>query len=180
VRVQDWVIPLVAALILVALLRVERPKRPPQTTTAAPTASYVAPPIPLEPVWGPLKRPDSDLPEAVDDVLAAKCRRCHSVPPRHSAPFPLDTWSDTRGKHHGQPIYERIGKVVESGFMPMMIPANPPVERLTDAEKQTLVAWVAEGARSASELLQAKRSDGKTRSSRLAPSPSSSSATPAR
>jgi hypothetical protein len=188
VRLQNWVIPLVAALILVAVLRVERRKRPSHATTAAPAASYVAPPIPLEPAWGPLKHPGADLPEAVDDVLATKCRRCHSAPPRHSAPFPLYTWADTRGKHHGQPIYERIGKVVESGFMPMMIPANPPVERLTDAEKQTLVAWVAEGAPSASELLQAKRNDDKTRKprGRLAPSSSSasssssSSATPAR
>lgn len=151
--------------MLVAVLRMERPERPPRATAVAPVASYVEAPLPLEPPWGPAKQPGSDLPEAVDDVLARKCRRCHGVPARHSAPFPLYTWADTRGKHHGQPIHERIGLAVQSGFMPIMIPANPPVERLTDAEKQTLLAWVADGAPSASEL-EARAVESKKRKAR--------------
>jgi hypothetical protein len=57
--------------------------------------------------------------------------------------------------HNGKPIYERIGLAVETGFMPNVIPANPPVERLTETEKQTLLAWVAAGAPSASFVSRA-------------------------
>src|SRR5690348_7067835 len=100
--------------MLVAVLRMERPKRPPPATTAAPVASYVPLPIPLEEPWGPPKVPSSDLPAEVDDVLANKCRRCHGSPTRHSAPFALYTWADTRGQYNGQPIYRRLGMAVES------------------------------------------------------------------
>lgn len=137
--------------MFVVVLRIE-PRRPPRAKAPEPVASYVVPPRPLEEPWGPPKVPNSDLPADVDDVLAKKCRRCHGAPTRHSAPFPLYTWTDTRGQHHGRLVYERIGWAVETGFMPNLIPANPPIERLTDAEKQILLAWVAAGAPSASSL----------------------------
>jgi len=142
-------------LMFVVVLRMERPRRPPRAKAPEPVASYVERPRPLEEPWGPPKVPNSDLPADVDDVLAKKCRRCHGAPTRHSAPFPLYTWADTRGKHNGRPIHERIGSAVETGFMPNLIPANPPVERLTDAEKQILLAWVAAGAPSVSSLAKA-------------------------
>jgi hypothetical protein len=106
--------------------------------------------MPLEPPWGPPKQPGSELPADVDDVLAHKCRRCHGVPTRNGAPFPLYTWADTRALHFGNPIYVRLGLAVQSGFMPNLVPANPPVEKLTDAEKKVLLDWVAAGAPSAS------------------------------
>jgi hypothetical protein len=141
--------------MLAVVVRMERPKRPPRAKAPEPVAPYVEPPLPLEPPWGPPKVPNSDLPADVDDVLARKCRRCHGSPTRHSAPFPLYTWEETRGRHHGQLIYVRIGLAVASGFMPNLVPANPPVEPLTAAEKQILVAWVDAGAPSASELAKA-------------------------
>jgi hypothetical protein len=142
--------------MLVVVMRMERPKRPPRTRPPEPSAPYVEPPLPLEAPWGPPTVPNSDLPADVDDVLAKKCRRCHGSPVRHAAPFPLYTWADTQGRHHGQLIHERIGVVVASGFMPNMIPANPPVEPLTPAEKQILIAWAAAGGPSASSLAKAR------------------------
>ncbi len=141
--------------MVVVVLRMERPRRPPPSRTPAPVTSYVEAPLPPEPPWGPPKLPNADLPANVDAVLAAKCRRCHGAPTRHAAPFPLYTWADTRAVHNGQPIYQRMGMAVETGFMPQMIPANPPVERLTEEEKRTLIAWVAAGAPSESLLAQA-------------------------
>jgi uncharacterized membrane protein len=86
----------------------------------------------------------------VDDVLAKKCRRCHTSPTRNGAPFALYTWAEMQAQHHGEPVYQRLGRSVETGFMPNLIPANPPVERLTDDEKRTLLDWVRAGAPRAS------------------------------
>jgi hypothetical protein len=77
--------------------------------------------------------------------LAAKCRRCHTQPPRHSAPVQLLRWEETQADRNGAPVYQHIGRVVASGYMPYAIMANPPIERLTDAEKKTLLDWVAAG-----------------------------------
>jgi uncharacterized membrane protein len=111
------------------------------------TAPVVAPtPIPLEPPVETLRVPSSGLPCAVDDVLAAKCRRCHTVPTRHGAPFALLTWEDTHAVVRDRVTFEVMGRAVTSGFMPYNVQANPPVERLTDQEKQTIVDWVAAGA----------------------------------
>src|SRR4051812_22032946 len=53
--------------------------------------------------------PTAPLPDAVDAVLAARCRKCHSDPPQHDAPFPLVTWQNTHAEyalHPNEPIYE--------------------------------------------------------------------------
>ena len=47
---------------------------------------------------------------------------------------------------NGEPIYKRLARSIETGFMPFNIPANPPIEPLTDAEKKTLLDWVKNGA----------------------------------
>src|SRR4051794_23898536 len=44
-------------------------------------------PIPLEPPVELLRVPSSGIPCDVDEVLANKCRRCHTVPARHGAPL---------------------------------------------------------------------------------------------
>jgi hypothetical protein len=178
VRHETWAVPLVLGVLMFAVVsRMERPKRPAPKKAAAPVTSYVEPPIPPEAPWGPLTQPNSDLPAAVDDVLARKCRRCHAVPARHSAPFPLFTWADTRGERNGEPIYQRLGKAVATGFMPNMIPANPPIEALTEAEKQTLIAWVSAGAPSASQAAKTI-SENQKKKPRTGPVPSGSKGTP--
>ncbi|HWA73188.1 MAG TPA: hypothetical protein VG937_12655 [Polyangiaceae bacterium] len=147
--------PLLIALVVIALVIVftrERKAAPvaekPASAASAPPPSVPSEPepIPEEPPLGPLRAENAELPCDVDDVLARKCRRCHAIPPRHGAPFPLFTWTDLQAMRSSQPIYEVVARVVQTGYMPYRIPANPPVEPLTDAEKKTLLDWVAAGA----------------------------------
>ena len=109
-------------------------------------AEGVAGTIPLEPPVELLSVEDSGFSCAVERVLMTKCRRCHTVPPRHGAPLPLLTWQQTRRMRHEKPVYELIGRAVKSGTMPFRIAANPPVELLTAAERKVLLDWVARGA----------------------------------
>lgn len=109
-------------------------------------ARKAAEPMPEEPPVETLRVPDSGLPCQVDDVFARKCRRCHTIPTRHGAPFVFFTWQDTRQDRLGQPLYTVIGRAVSSGFMPYKVEANPPVEPLTEDEKKIIADWVAAGA----------------------------------
>ncbi len=109
-------------------------------------ARRAAEPLPVEPPVEKLRVPSSGLPCKVDEVFAAKCRRCHTVPTRHGAPFVFLTWDDTRQDRLGQPLYSLIGRAVRSGFMPYRIEANPPVMPLTEEEKAIILNWVDAGA----------------------------------
>jgi uncharacterized membrane protein len=113
---------------------------------AAEAARRAAEPLPQEP---PIEMPrvaHSGLPCKVDDVFATKCRRCHTIPTRHGAPFVFLTWEDTRQDRLGQPLYAVIGRAVRTNFMPYRVEANPPVEQLTDDEKKIILDWVDAGA----------------------------------
>lgn len=109
-------------------------------------ARRAAEPMPEEPPVELTRVPDSGLPCQVDDVFARKCRRCHTIPTRHGAPFVFLTWDDTRQDRSGQPLYSVIGRAVQSGFMPYKMEANPAVQPLTDDEKKIILDWVAAGA----------------------------------
>jgi hypothetical protein len=146
--------PLFIALIVIALViaftRRSKPKAMPEAPAPTATTPSSPEPMPAEPPFGPLRVEDSGLPCEVDDVLAKKCRRCHATPARHSAPFPLFTWDETQALRGDQPLYVHIGRVVQSGYMPIRIEANPPVEPLTDAEKKILLDWVNGGGKAGS------------------------------
>jgi hypothetical protein len=122
-----------------------------QKPRAVPTRVKRPPrPIPPEPPFGPLEVDNSGFPCDVDAALKAKCRRCHTTPARHGAPFALLTWEQTQEDFRGTPISGHIARAVKSGFMPYRILTNPPVESLTDAEKQAIVSWAESGAPRAS------------------------------
>lgn len=108
-------------------------------------ARLAALPLPEEPPVETLRVPSSGLPCALDDVFARKCRRCHTIPTRHGAPFVFLTWDDTRQDRLGQPLFTLIGRAVASDFMPYKVEANPPVEPLTADEKKLILDWVAAG-----------------------------------
>lgn len=59
------------------------------------------------------------------------------------APFPLATWADTRTDlGGGARVVDLLAKVIESDEMPYQSDSiQPPVEKLTAAEKATLVSW---------------------------------------
>jgi hypothetical protein len=109
-------------------------------------ARLAALPLPEEPPVELLRTPKSGLPCKVDEVFARKCRRCHTIPTRHGAPFVFLTWDDTRQDRLGQPLFNVIGRAVRSGFMPYRVEANPPVEQLSDDEKKIILDWVDAGA----------------------------------
>lgn len=112
---------------------------------AAEAARRAAEPMPEEPPVELLRVPNSGLPCRVDDVFASKCRRCHTIPTRHAAPFVFLTWDDTRQDRLGQPLFNVIGRAVRTNFMPYRIEANPPVLPLTDDEKKIILDWVDAG-----------------------------------
>lgn len=107
---------------------------------------HAAEPLPEEPPVELLQVPNSGLPCEVDHVFSRKCRRCHSIPPRHGAPMAFLTWDDTRQDRLGQPLYAVIGRAVRTDFMPYKVEANPKVEPLTPAEKRIILDWVEAGA----------------------------------
>ena len=109
-------------------------------------AARTAAPLPEEPPVEITRVPDSGLPCDVDDVFARKCRRCHTIPTRHGAPFVFLTWQDTQQARGDQPLSALIGRAVRSGFMPYRIEANPKVEPLTEEEKKIIIDWVDAGA----------------------------------
>lgn len=109
-------------------------------------ARRAAEPLPEEPPVEKVRVENSGLPCAVDDVFARKCRRCHTIPTRHGAPFVFFTWDDTRQDRLGQPLYALIGRAVSTGFMPYKVEANPQVQPLTEDEKKVVMDWVAAGA----------------------------------
>jgi uncharacterized membrane protein len=109
-------------------------------------ARRAAEPLPEEPPVEIVRTPNSGLPCAVDDVFAAKCRRCHTIPTRHGAPFVFLTYDDTRQDRFGQPLSTVIGRAVRTNFMPYKVEANPPVQPLTDEEKKIILDWVDAGA----------------------------------
>jgi hypothetical protein len=113
---------------------------------AAEAARRAREPLPEEPPVELLRVANSGLPCKVDDVFAAKCRRCHTLPTRHGAPLVFLTWDDTRQDRQGQPLFAIIGRAVRTNYMPYRIEANPPVVQLTDEEKQTILDWVDAGA----------------------------------
>jgi hypothetical protein len=81
-------------------------------------------------------------------VLRTVCQRCHSRPPQHAAPFSLVTYEDTQEPFgtSGKLRWQRMQEVVESGFMPLRLRLDPPVEPLTCEEKTTLLGWLGQCA----------------------------------
>jgi hypothetical protein len=109
-------------------------------------ARRAAEPLPEEPPVELTRTPNSGLPCDVDEIFARKCRRCHTVPTRHGAPFVFLTWDDTRQDRLGQPLYAVIGRAVRTNYMPYRVDANPPVQPLTEQEKKVILDWVDAGA----------------------------------
>jgi hypothetical protein len=171
-RAEFWLSVCGALVLVPACRRKASPSEQPwasQRDVATPVAPEPEP-IPREPPVELLSVPNSGLPCAVDDLLAAKCRRCHTKPTRHTAPFALLTWEDTQELLRDRPRFVVMESAVRSGYMPYNIAANPPVERLSDAEKQIIIDWVEGGApRAVCAAAPSASSSARARSSRAKP-----------
>jgi hypothetical protein len=83
-----------------------------------------------------------DIPCAVADVLAHRCWSCHDDPPSFGAPMPLIRRSDFVAPavtNSSRAVYDLVGVRIDSDTRPM-----PPTGELTDDERATLHAWLAE------------------------------------
>jgi uncharacterized membrane protein len=85
---------------------------------------------------------------AIEELLAAKCGRCHGAQTDHGAPFSLVTYADTRIENRkGEARFEAIAAAVMSDFMPpSFLALEPPVAALTGEERALLLDWCADGA----------------------------------
>ena len=84
---------------------------------------------------------------SVQAILTLKCQRCHGPPAQHGAPFALASYEDTQAHDYkGKLRFERIAEVVDERSMPAQyVKLEPPVEPLTDDERETILTWCAQG-----------------------------------
>ncbi len=89
---------------------------------------------------------DADAPEIsycdAQPILADKCLRCHSVPLMNGAPLSLETYELV------EEVQVRVKNALSlEGFMPAVwVDDEPPVEDLTEEERELLIAWLDDGA----------------------------------
>ena len=87
------------------------------------------------------------IPCEVQQVLQAKCQRCHGDPVEEGAPFSLVTLEDLKRDTASGPVYERVLRALETEYMPPdFLTLDPPVQELTDDELDVLLEWVEAGA----------------------------------
>jgi len=81
-------------------------------------------------------------------LLEIKCQRCHGVEPENGAPFSLVSYEDTQVENRrGRPRFEAIEAAVAGDYMPpSFIVLEPPVESLSESERELLLGWCASGA----------------------------------
>jgi hypothetical protein len=87
------------------------------------------------------------VPCEVQEVLQAKCLRCHGEVVQFGAPYQFLTLEQIREVRGDKPVYDRMLLAVETEFMPpLQLETTPAVEPLTPAEKSVLLDWVRAGA----------------------------------
>jgi hypothetical protein len=83
-------------------------------------------------------------------VLKSSCQRCHVDPPLNGAPMALLTYEDTQAQWFTTEFktWERMQDAVAGEFMPAtFVELDPPVMKLSCAEKTTLLGWLEQGAK---------------------------------
>ncbi|MEO6418433.1 MAG: peptidylglycine alpha-amidating monooxygenase, partial [Polyangiaceae bacterium] len=95
---------------------------------------------------GPPSVGGDPLPCAVDAVIDANCRQCHSSPPKFGAPMALITSGDMNvAAHtdHAKKVYELVGTRIHDDAKPMPQAPNP---RLSAGDTKIIDDWIAAGA----------------------------------
>ncbi len=105
---------------------------------------------------GDTNEPDAGIPKElgycdVTEILDVKCRRCHTDPLVHGAPFSLEGFAVMAEEYpegSGQTRSARMSFMITKDFMPYRDNGNiePPVEDLTPDEEAKLVEWLDAGA----------------------------------
>jgi hypothetical protein len=84
-------------------------------------------------------------------IVNCVCQQCHQNPTRHGAAMPLMTYEDTQARYPASSstlVWEKMKEAVTNRSMPETgdPSVDPPVAPLTDAQRTTLLAWLAQGA----------------------------------
>jgi hypothetical protein len=85
-------------------------------------------------------------------IVNCVCQQCHQNPTLHGAAMPLMTYEDTQAPFpkatSSTLVWQKMQAAVSSGSMPETSNPSvvPAVKPLTDAQKQTLLDWFAQGA----------------------------------
>jgi hypothetical protein len=85
-------------------------------------------------------------------VINCVCQQCHQNPTLHGAAMPLMTYEDTQVPFplatSSTRVWQRMQVAVTTGAMPETSNPSvvPAVEPLTDAQRNTLLDWLAQGA----------------------------------
>jgi hypothetical protein len=69
-----------------------------------------------------------DYPCAVDAIVD-NCRRCHTEPQEHGAPFSLETYEDSQQLYFGKARWARMEAVVSADIMPAEEPKLTALEK---------------------------------------------------
>ena len=85
-------------------------------------------------------------------VINCVCQQCHQRPTVHGAAMPLMTYEDTQAPFP-QPtsktlVWQAMQRAVSTRTMPFTGDSSvmPPVEPLSDEQRNTLLTWLAQGA----------------------------------
>lgn len=100
---------------------------------------------------------ETPLPTEIADIFERNCWICHTDPPAGFAPFPLLTWENVQVQHRMDepaPRYLTIAERIRDEQFPMPPLPRPDLSdeekaawpKLTEDEKATIEAWVAECA----------------------------------
>jgi len=85
-------------------------------------------------------------------VINCVCQQCHQDPTVHGAAMPLMTYEDTQLHYptasSASLVWQKMQEAVTNRTMPEIgdPTVDPPVKPLSDAQRNTLLAWLAQGA----------------------------------
>ena len=85
-------------------------------------------------------------------VINCVCQQCHQNPTLNGAAMPLMTYEDTQAPFplatSSTLVWQRMQVAIRSGSMPETSnpSVEPPVKPLSDAQRSTLLDWLAQGA----------------------------------
>ncbi|HET7540725.1 MAG TPA: hypothetical protein VFK05_12660 [Polyangiaceae bacterium] len=85
-------------------------------------------------------------------VINCVCQQCHQNPTLNGAAMPLMTYEDTQARFptatSSTYVWQKMETAVRNGYMPETGNPSvvPPVQPLSNAQRSTLLDWLAQGA----------------------------------
>ncbi|MCB9607609.1 MAG: hypothetical protein H6716_13525 [Polyangiaceae bacterium] len=87
------------------------------------------------------------IPCEVQQVLERNCLRCHGEEKQYGAPYSFISLDEIHRVRGGEPLYRRMLDALEEDFMPpVTLKVEPPVQDISDTDRDVLIAWTRAGA----------------------------------